>query len=284
MKNQITILAPRRLSTWIAPLQGTGIMGLLTLIASIIFHIIKNGGIDIIIIITTIFISPFIIMCFLMICLPQKYISRVLVDKESGTLKLIKKKQVLQEALLSEIKCLKAKYCLFRPASTKYELIIEKYDGSMVSLIKGDELIGGSWLQFCEKVSSIIEKPIEEEYFEENYNGELIKKSPRQLNPIRKKNFAFVVLVLLITLLAAVVYMIYPSGRVFFISGIAAVLTDLSLFFCFIFKSRENLDKLPSNKFILVASTLASVVSLFMLYLSFVFTLMGFKLFVKLLK
>lgn len=126
------------------------------------------------------FIFPLLLVTFIMLYFPHKYIIRIIFDRDKNLLIKKKKEKNLQEINLDNVTLIYSKTIKTTPGC-KYKLSLQETDDNSHLLFDEDTPFGaGSWDSFSEKLSKTTELPLNKENWIEDVNGKLSKISPEE--------------------------------------------------------------------------------------------------------
>jgi hypothetical protein len=270
MNTETKIIAPRSLT--ILFIQYFGLCFLFAAIKLIFEENTSNAYF-------TILIGFTLVLSFIMLYFPQKYITRVIINKDRNVLEKVKKSQVLQKYELGSIKSFTSKRILARP--DKYKLLVDKIDGSSDEIFNEYPCgkFGNNWECFAEKISVLTNKSLRKEMWQEDYDGKLSMISQEKaFQDNRKKGIFMFAVPLSISFLGAVYFKMFLSTKALIFAGLVTVLINISISFYYVLKNRKDFGKLSNNTFVLIIYVLTLLIPYFSFYILFVYLLNGFQL------
>lgn len=281
MNSQKIILAPR--SFPILVIQIFGLCPLLIVMIMVLAIVTSDASFtpkDLMYL--TAIIGPLLTVSILMLYFPQKYIPRLKIDQAQNIFEKVKKGQALHKYEFDSIKGFTSKRILTIPGG-KFKLLLDKIDGSSVEIFNEDTPYKGSnWERFAEKLSALINKPLINEIWAEDYNGTLSLISPEAIKTNRKKGASILAVPLCIAFFGAVYFKMFPSSKAFILAGSVTVILNISISYYYIFKNREDFEKWSNNTFVLIVSTLTLIIPYSIFYIFLASLLNGFQLPIKL--
>lgn len=224
-----------------------------------------------------VFLITFLLMIGLSIFYySQRYIIRIVIDKKANSLRVTRKGTTIKDYNLDMIKHLIFQHFIVLPGSQNCKLICENIDDSSILLIEEDMVFfPNHWAAFSEKISSAIGKPLKKERWIEDFEGRLIlTNSQCQSKFFRWMRNRFLFWVpLLISLIGAIAFRLFPNVHNLILFGSATVLVNICMCFIYFLKKSKHDTWQPSNNFttvaIIIVCTFSLIISFSTIYLVF---------------
>ncbi len=224
-----------------------------------------------------IFALPLLIIGFFMLYYPQKYRTRIVFDSERQTIKKLKEGIDPQEFNLNEAKLIISKTIKTLPGC-KFYLAIEDHQGNTKNIFEEDTFMGGkNWEAFAKKVSEMTNLALKQEYYLEQMDGHLLKKSLSERTKDKRQGLIILLVPLIISLIGAGIYRSYGTSRAFLAAGVVTVGINILLSFIYVFIYRGRMGFVDKNNFILIIYILTLVIPYSLFYLFSIHVLNGFQ-------
>jgi len=222
-------------------------------------------------------IIPPLLAAFLMLYVPQKYRCRILFDNDSKLLNIKKKGAEPLNFDLYKAKAIISKIIFTRP-SFKYFLLTENDSDYSQIVFEEDTPFGARhWEAFSERLSAVTSLPLRKEYFSEQLDGTLLRKSAAERTVDRKHGLIIISIPIIFSFIGAAIYKCYPLPKVFILSGVATVAFNLLLSFLYGLLNRNVLGDWGKNNFKLLIYVLSLLMPFALFYIFFIMVLNGFR-------
>jgi hypothetical protein len=234
------------------------------------------------------FILPLLFAGFLMLYLPERYRTGIILDGDTKNLQKIKKGTLPQQFNLSNAQVMVAKTIKTIPGC-KFTLAIEDLSGGLTPIFKEDTNPGFGakhWQVFASRLAEMAGLPLKTEYYLEQMDGSLAAISFDEIKANKRRALPLIFLPLIISFQGALVYSLHKTTRMFFLAGGATVVVNMILSFLLasLYKRKVSLTRdidmmtaSGDNKIILIAYILTLVIPYSFYYLFCVSLLSGFR-------
>ncbi len=272
------ICAPRSLGVFL--IQYMSIAPLVTALIIIIVIVTSNASANYndILIILFAFILPLLLVAFIMLYFPNRYITQFIYDGDKKLLSKIKKRDETANFDLGKVESIVSKTIKTNPGC-KYNLIFEETGDNSRIIFNEDTPFGaGHWVSFSEKLSKITELPLKKEYWVEDFSGNLSLIPHEDLIASRKHGLLILSIPLALSFVGAIGYKITDTFQALVLIGLSVVLINIGLSFVYALFHRDKMGNWAANHFTLAVYILTLSIPYTMIYLFFVFLLGGFRL------
>jgi hypothetical protein len=198
----------------------------------------------------------------------QRYITCISINIRRNSLKVVKKGKTIKDYNLDMIKHFIIQHFIESLGAQNFKLICENIDGSSFLLIEENMVVYPShWIAFSEKISRATGKPLIKERWKEDFEGRLILTNSQNESKLfrRMRNRVLFWGTLLISLIGAIAFRLFPNIHNLILFGCATVLVNICMCFIYFFKKAKHDTRLNNN----FTTIVIIIVSIFSLIISF---------------
>jgi hypothetical protein len=272
------IFAPRSLGIFLIQYMSIAPLGTVLII---LVAVISSGASIIyrdLLILFLAFILPLLLIAFIMLYIPNKYITRYIFDGDKKLLLKIKRKTKTEQFDLELVRSIVSKTIKTNPGC-KYNLIFEENGENLRTIINEDSPFGaGHWEAFSEKLSKTTGLQLRKEYWVEDLGGNLSLIPHEDRIASRKHGILILCIPLALSIAGAIGYRIAETFQALLLIGVSVVLINIGLSFVYVLFNRDKFGDWAGNHFTLIVYILTLSIPYTIFYLFFVFALNGFRL------